>query len=383
MRRRRAKSTGFLAAGFATVAYAYAGYPLLVTALARRRGGERPAGAGRDPLPSMSVVVCAFDEAGVIAQKLDDVTAQGYPDDRLEVIVVADGSQDATPQIAADKGVKVLFDPVRAGKSAAVNRGIAAATGEIVCLTDANCLLAAGALRALARAFDDPRVAIVGGAKQVHGDGARGAGEGLYWRVESYVREQESKFGATLSAPGEIFAIRRRVAGRVPPGVICDDYHLLCDALSRGHRALYEREAVAREEVSLSVAEELERRTRMAAGTWQTTLAHLRLADPRRGFVALAFISHRVLRNLVVPVLLPLLWAGCLVAGRRHRAARLLFDLQCAVYAAAAAGAVRDERLFAAPFQFALVNVATLRGAFRFLTRRQPATWKRARRNAA
>lgn len=373
-----------LGIGIAISLYTYLGYPLLVALTARRRWARsQPAPQAHDhPLPTMTVVVPAFDEEAVIGAKIVDTFAQDYPHDRLEVVVVADGSSDGTAAIARQQGVRVLWRPQRQGKSRAVNRGVAAARGELVCLSDANCALAPGSLRRLAAGFADPRVAVVSGAKTVTGTGAKGRGEGLYWRFESWIKQAESALGCTMGAPGEICGLRRSLFRPLPPDVIADDYHLVCDALARGYAVRYAPEAVAREDVSDRVADEFERRTRIGAGSWQTTLAHLRLADPRRGWTAVAFVSHRLLRNVVVPSLLPVLWLVSARGARKDRCVRGLLWLQSGAWAAAATGAAADEAVLAVPFQFALTNLATLRGGWRYLTYRQPAVWKKVRRGA-
>jgi cellulose synthase/poly-beta-1,6-N-acetylglucosamine synthase-like glycosyltransferase len=326
------------------------------------------------------VLVAALNEEQVIARKIEDVRRQDYPAELVEVVVVADGSTDRTAEVARALGARVLHDPVARGKSHAVNRGMAAAGGDIVVMTDANCALSSQALRAVAACFADASLAVVGGAKVVHGPGARGAGEGLYWRLETQVKAGEAAFGAVMGAPGELCGVRRSAFRPIPPGVLNDDYHLTCDALVRGYGVGFAPSARAVETVSLSVADELERRSRIAAGTWQTTLRHLRLGDPRRGWVAVAFVSHRVLRSIVTPVLLPLLLAGSAALARRSRVARVLLTLQTAGYALGVAGLRTDHRLAAVPFQFLLTNVATLRGAGRLLLQRQPLVWARAER---
>jgi cellulose synthase/poly-beta-1,6-N-acetylglucosamine synthase-like glycosyltransferase len=237
-----------------------------------------------------------------------------------------------------------------------------------------------GALRALVEPFADASVGVVSGAKVVRGPGARGGGEGLYWRLEAFLKDSESAFGATMGAPGEICGLRRAAFRPIPPQVINDDYHVTCDALVRGWRVRYAEGARAVEAVSAAVGDEFERRTRIAAGTWQTTLMHLRLAHPRRGWTAVAFVSHRVLRSMVVPLLLPPLAVGSAIAARSSRSARVVFIGQAGAYGLAALGALVDQRITAVPYQFALTNIATLRGGARLATRRQQPMWRRVAR---
>ncbi len=399
---------GLLAAPVAVLAATYVGYPLLVTSVARRRrsrsaeagmGGAHGAGVAPD-WPSMTVVVAAYNEADVIERKVADVCRQEYPG-RVRVLVVADGSTDDTAARARWAGADVLDRPGREGKSAAVNRGIAASDTELVVLTDANCLLRPGSLRAIAEPFADPAVAVVGGVKAVEGDSAQGRSEGLYWRFESVIQAAESELGVVPGAVGELVAVRRRCVRPIPGGVINDDYHLACSALADGYRVRSAPDAVATEDASLTAADEFERRTRVAAGTWQTTLAHLRLADPRRGHVAWVFVGHRVLRSLAAPVSLPVLLAAALWQSRpgadRPAVPRMILGGQLIVYAAATVGArgsasrpgtlstsrpaaLSTSRPAAAAYGFVVLNLATLRGGLRFLNGRQPVAWQRVAR---
>jgi cellulose synthase/poly-beta-1,6-N-acetylglucosamine synthase-like glycosyltransferase len=274
----------------------------------------------------------------------------------------------------------VLRREDRAGKADAINRGVHAASSELVCLTDANGSLARGSLQAIVAAFDDPRVAVVAGRKDSAGGGARGAGEGLYWSLECALLHAESVLGCTIAADGGIYAVRRSAFRAIPPHTIADDFEIPLDALERGYLVRHCDRAVAREAVSESVLDEFERRTRIAAGTWQGLCRHISLAHPRRGRVSVAFVSHKLLRSMVVPILLPFCWIGSGVLASRSRLARVLFGFQSVAWVAALFGAIVDSRQLSVPFQFALTNVATLRGGYRYVTGAQRATWRRTTR---
>lgn len=364
-----------LVASLAAGAWTYVGYPVVILLAGTTRRRRDPLSSGT--LPSMTVVIPAYNEGQVIERKIADTFAQEYPHDRLEVIVVADGSTDDTAAIAERSASRVLFDPRRAGKSAAVNRGVRAAGGDIVCLTDANCSLSPGALAAVARRFADDRVAVVSGTKRTIGEGALAAGEGLYWRFESRVKAAESSFGVPMGAFGELCAVRSSAWKPIPDGVINDDLFLALDALERGYMVKFVPDAVALEPVTDRTADEFERRTRIAAGTWQALIRHRSLASPRRGPAALAFWSHRILRNGVVPVLLPVTFLLSLGLARRSKLARRLLVCQIGSYAVAAAGLITDAPM-AGPFaEVALMNAANVRGGWRFMTGRQGVSWSK------
>jgi len=381
----RAKSTPdwALRAAVATAAigaWTYLGYPLLIRLAARRR--RRPPREVTDhDLPTMTVVVPAHDEEATLPAKLDDLRGQDYPPDKLDVIVADDGSQDRTAAVAAAGGARVVRRADRVGKRDAINRGIEAATGTLVCLNDARNRLAPGALRRLAAAFDDERVSVVSGSNRIGGTGVQGEGEGLYWRIESGLKTAESAFGCTMGADGGVVALRRDRVRPIPAGVLSDDFFVALDAMRRGDLVRYIPEAAAITGAADTPAGEFERRTRVAAGTWQGVLTHLSLIDPDRPWQTLAFVSHRLLRSIVLPALLPIGWVGAGAAARRHPVARALFLAQTGGYGAAALALVVDSRVLAAPFEFVLTNAATLRGGWRYLTGRQSTTWTRAGRS--
>lgn len=375
---RKPGDAGLLLAG-AAVVYTYVGYPLLIHVAAEQRRKRPRSASPVQEAPSITVVIPAFNEASIIAAKVANTAALRYPVP-VEILVVADGSSDDTAAVAEASGARVLFSPERKGKSAAVNRGVAAATGDVVVLTDANCALAEDSLAHVARDFADPGVGIVGGKKVVVGDGTHGTGESLYWRLESRLKAAESEFGAASGAPGEFIAIRRSVFRPIPPQIINDDFWLTCDALRRGLKVTFASEAIATETVSEKMSGEYERRTRIAAGTWQVVLTHLQLANPRDGVRALIFTSHRLMRNVIVPVLLPCLWVGSIARARHSRLAAVLAAGQTVFYASAAAGTALDHPALSAPTQFALTNLATLRGAARLLGGRQSVAWQRVER---
>ncbi len=342
-------------------------------------------GSGRPCPPLVTVVIPAFNEAPFIARKIQDTLAQAYPVDRLEILVVDDGSTDGTADAALAAGggrhVRVVTQPTRGGKSAGLNRGVEEAAGEYVVFSDANGSLSPGSLEAIVEAFDDPRVAVVSGRKMPVGTGAHGVGESMYWKFEAALKEAEGVFGAVVGADGGIYAVRRSAYRPIPPDVYGDDYWIPIDALSRGLLVRHAMGASATEAVSRSKRDDFERRARIAAGVWQGSLRHLRLARPANGWIAVAFVSHRLLRSIVVPLLLPVVLVTAWRAGRRGRGLmHYLATGQLVAWSAAGAGAVLDSRVLAVPYQFGMANVAAIFGGYRHLRRRQTGLWRRTER---
>lgn len=376
-------TTGLLAA----TAYVCAGYPLLMAVWARL--ARRPVAVG-DITPTVSFIIAAYNEAGVISEKIRNTLALDYPHDRLQIIVVADGSSDMTAALAdgfAEKGVVVLFEPRRRGKSAALNRAVAISTGEILVFSDANAFYERDAVRKLARNFADPDVGCVSGAKSVRRGSSETAGsEGFYWRYESFLRKIESASGSTVGVVGEINAIRRPLYATIPEHIINDDAYLALATLRGGMRVLYEPAARSMENAAQSLGEELVRRRRIVAGRFQQLLTpSLWLGLPPGALFRL--VSHKFLR-----LALPLLMGGAFVCN----ALVLLFDqpprvlvatflMQVAGYGLALAGmplryGAGWSRVPAAAYFVVASNLAVLGGLRHFLNGQATALWKKPAR---
>ena len=373
--------------------YHYLAYPVIVFVAASVLG--KKVGGRSKSLPKVSLVIAAFDEEAVIADKLRNSLALDYPD--FEIVVVADGSSDRTVERLvpfADRGIVVLHDKDRAGKAAALNRGVAAATGEILVFSDANAIYDSSALKALVAAFADKSVGAVSGRKFVKArreavmdDAGFGNSEGLYWKYENLIRLSESRLGTTVASIGEIFAIRRDAFHPFPPGVVNDDAHLTLDVLRQGLNVRYAPEARSEELASLSVMDERLRRRRIAAGRWQllSDLAHW---PTNRPFVLLALVSHKGLR-LMMPLAFALAFCANLalvLTGKGGVIVAALFVVQIAFYGISLAGGHADSRrgplwkLSRLCHFVVSSNVSIMLGFIDWLNGRQSALWTKAAR---
>jgi len=234
-----------LAGAVGLIAYTFAGYPAIMALLARLR--PRPARADPALEPSVSLVVVAYNEADVIDRRLDNCRALDYPQERLELIVAADGSDDGTAEIAARRdGVRVLHRPERRGKLAAMNRAAQAARGDVLVFSDANNVYERGALRALVAPFADPDVGVATGRKAIDDGSGRALdqAEGLYWRYESRLKEWESRVGSVAAVAGEILAFRREAFPTPPPGTMTEDFVQAMLAAAAGWRTGFRADRV-------------------------------------------------------------------------------------------------------------------------------------------
>lgn len=347
----------------ALVAYAYAGYPLLVALLARRYG-EAPHTGGH--AEQLTVVIAAYNEESRIAARVRDVLEQDYPPDRLRVLVVSDGSHDGTARAAAvvdDDRVRVLELPANAGKAMALNAAMRQVDSPLVAFTDVRQRFAPGALRALVAPFADPSIGAVSGELVIASSG-NGADEGvgLYWRMEKRLRSDEARLGWLHGVTGAVHAMRVPLFRPMPAGTVLDDMWMPLQVLHAGHRVWMSREAVAFDRSSADVEEEFRRKLRTLAGNWQLIARLPWLLVPVRNPVFFAWFSHKLLRLLVPWALLLALAASAFADGALYRAS---FVLQLLAYAGALAALLRPKLasrlpLLPAAGSFVMLNFAAL-----------------------
>ena len=278
--------------------YTQLGYPALLAGLDHLR---RP----RDPdilpytdgdVPDVSLVVAAYNEAPVIAAKVQNARALDYPADRLEVIVSVDGATDATAERARAAGADVVIENPRGGKVRAQDAAVARARGEVVAFSDANATWEPGALRALVGPFLDPRVGYVCGSVRFTGANGATNQEGLYWRYEMWVRGLESRLASVTAGNGAIYATRKDAYIVVDP-VMGHDLSFPFNLVKRGWRAVYASAARATEKMVPTVEGEFARKRRMMSHTWPIVVRGGMLS-PRGygGLYGLMITSHRLLR---------------------------------------------------------------------------------------
>jgi biofilm PGA synthesis N-glycosyltransferase PgaC len=374
-----------LAISVGLTVFALGGYPALIALLARLR--PRPVELRADYEPTVSLVVAAYNEQDVIVWRLANIADLDYPADRLEVIVVADGSDDRTAELARSMGdTKVLHRPERRGKRAAIERGVEAATGEILLLTDANNRFTKETIRELVAPFADPLVGVVTGRKAIDDEMGRplDQAEGLYWQYESRIKAWESTVGSTTGVAGEILAFRREAFQFVKPGTMNEDFVQAMMAAIEGWRVVYAPKAISLERASATIGDEATRRSRLTTGRWQALWMLLPSLLRRRPLLALQVISHKGLRPLVPFALIVALLSNAALAVN-HRWAAWLLLAQAAFYTAAMLGWAaeatgRRSKLFYVPYYFCRMHVAALAGFRDFAARRQEAVWAKVRR---
>lgn len=385
--------------GCAVIVYTYAGYGLLICLWVHWRCPQRlqpPPPLPDADLPPLTLVVPAYNEGAVLSVKLHNTLELDYPRDRLEIVFVTDGSNDGSEQLLQEYGVpascrlRVLHQPERRGKLAAVERVMPAVTTPVTVFSDANALLNPAALRNLVKHYADPAVGAVAGEKRVRfaqTAGVEGVGEGLYWRYESALKRLDAALGSVVGAAGELFSIRTALYESAPPDTLIEDFYLSLRIAMRGRRVAYAPDAYAVEGHSASLREELKRKVRIAAGGLQAIARLPALLNPLRyGVLSFQYVSHRVLRWTLAPLLLPAVFAANLLLLRSGTPMYAwLLAAQVLFYGGALCGWLLEQlgvkiKLFYIPMYFCLMNFAVYAGALRLLRRQQSAVWEKAQR---
>jgi cellulose synthase/poly-beta-1,6-N-acetylglucosamine synthase-like glycosyltransferase len=367
---------GLFWASLAALAWTHVGYPAAAGLAARLR--PRPVRKA-DVTPTVSVIVAAHDEEGVIGRRLENLLALDYPRDLLELVVASDASADATDPIVEEVAsreprVRLLRCP-RGGKVQAQNLAVRETSGEVVAFSDANAAWAPSALSRLVRSFADPSVAYVCGRLRLQESNGANR-EGVYWRRELWLREQESALGSVTGGNGAIYAVRRADYAEVDPR-FGHDLSLPYLMVQRGRRAVYEPEAEAYEKPALDLEEEYRRKVRMFEHCWLILLRGRMLERVDAIYLA-ELVSHRVLRYGSGLAHLGLAGASLALAGRGG-VYRTVLAAQLAGLGLAAAGRLRAPMPGAAlAYYYVLVTLATVVALVRYLRFGVPAVWEKA-----
>lgn len=375
--------------------HAYFGYPISAWMWVKWRSG-RPAGSNDQnaALPRIAFIIPAYNEAGVIREKCLNTLALDYPASLLDIVVVSDGSTDNTPDITADiNGVRVLHSPERRGKAAVLNQAVVTCgDAQILVFSDANTFLNRDALKLMMRHYVDPAIGGVSGEKRVVSPSGHPVhGEGMYWRYESIMKRLDAEVYSMVAATGESFSMRMECWEPIPEDTILDDLHLTLTVCRQGYRFAYEPRAIATEPPSPSLADEWERKMRIAAGAFQALFRFRWLWLPF-GHVRLWYIylSRRILRWIFAPVCLALLLLSNMYmlacAETDLPVYRLAMAGQCCVYTMAAIGwglnLLRrpSPPVIQACFYVVFMHAAMFAGFIRYVSGKQSAIWIKASR---
>jgi biofilm PGA synthesis N-glycosyltransferase PgaC len=378
--------------GLSVILYTYIGYAFVIFILSKLKFQPKPLRSLPDEdLPLVTILVAAYNEEQCIEDKITNTLNLDYPKDKLSIFFVTDGSTDNTPDIVKKfHAVKLFHEFQRKGKIHAVNRVMKKVTTPIVIFSDANTLLNDAAVRNLVKHYQDDQVGGVAGEKRIYKnaeDNASGAGEGFYWKYESFLKEKDAAVYSIVGAAGELFSIRTSLYEEPAENTIIEDFCLSLSICAKGYRFMYEPEAYALETASASVEEEWKRKVRISAGGFQAMVKLKHLLNPfRYGILTFQYFSHRVLRWTLAPLFLPIvLLSNFWLALTGPAFYGVLFFLQASFYLLALTGYYcREKRIsvkgFFVPYYFVVMNLSVYAGFLRYLKGNQSVVWEKAQR---
>ncbi len=381
--------------GVLLVFYSYIGYAVIIWLINKFKKNNAIYVDKNSFEPSVSVIIAAYNEEDIIRRKIENCLRLDYPADKLKFIFVADGSSDDTVKIIQEfPQVQLLYKEGRLGKVAAINRAVTFATTDYIIFCDANTFLNKNCVKEIVKHYTDEKIGAVAGEKKVAdinntntADAAKD-GEGLYWKYESKLKKIDSDFYSVVGAAGELFSIRTTLFEPLNSNILLDDFIMSMEICKKGYRVVYEPKAFATEAPSLSMQDEQKRKIRISAGGFQSILMLKGLLNIfKYGKLSFLYISHRVSRWVICPIMLPLIFICNFLYFLQTGSLSYLIILivQGVFYFSALLGWIFSlnnikVKLLYVPYYFVFMNVALYIGFFRFLNNKQTVLWHKAKR---
>lgn len=358
------------------------GYPLLIGLLAFLKPVKETRDLRDEELPHVSLIIAAYNEEQYIERKLQNFFDLDYPEEKLEIIVGSDGSDDRTNEIVTryvSDSVHFFSHSVRRGKMAVVNDGVAAAKGDICVFTDVSEVFDKDAVKKLVRNFQDNSVGAVTG-NHIFNPSPAGLAKGvnIYWLYQRWLQRMESRVSTIISCDGTIYACRRKLFEAPPAGTINDDKAVPWKFLEKGKRILFEPEAIARGDALEDTVRFFRQKVRGQAGMYQLFFMFKNLFVPKQLMFWFIFMSHAVGPVIVPWFVALLLFSNVMLACEMPY--KVFFYLQLIFYAGAVIAMIAQYfrirvPVLHIPYVFTISNAASICGFWAFIFKTQKATW--------
>ena len=372
--------------------YTYLGYGFLMYLLVKlKKWIYKTASLPMGFEPEVAIVIPCYNELQVLEEKLKNTFALDYPKSKLSIYFITDGSTDGSETyLKKQDNITVLHIPERMGKAAAENRSVQFIKAQYVIFTDANTYLNKEAVKEMVKHFSDSKVGVVSGEKRILSEAKNAAsiaGEGMYWKYESKLKQWDSEFYSAIGAAGELIAFRTDLIEDLEHDTLLDDFMQSMRITLRGYKNVYEPNAYAEESASANVQEEIKRKVRISAGSWQSMMRLVQAFNPFHNFaVFFMFVSHKVFRWVLVPLCLLILIPLTTYLGFTQGGYFMYFAwMQVLFYLMVFVGKYFEEhkvkvKLFFIPYYFAITNWSLCLGFIKFLKGSQQVTWDKAKR---
>lgn len=364
------------------IGFAYVGYPALIWSMARLFG--KPLQKTQSAPRQLSIVISAHNEAKNIERRIRDLLKLIDPYDACcEVIIVSDGSTDGTDRIARevdDVRVRVIQQPSNMGKAAALNAGVAASKNGVLVFGDTRQQWADDSIELMLENLRDPEVGAVSGDLVLRNEDGTLAGVGLYWKMEKWIRHNESLRRSSVQVAGAICCVRRELYVPLPPGTILDDVCWPLSVAMQRYRVIHEPRALAYDRLPAKARDEMRRKVRTLAGNFQLLLLRPAIIAPWRNPIWFNVVCHKLLR-LVVPWAMIVALISCAISDVAWL--RAMLALQLAGYAVGVvgmlSGAASRVRVISAISSLIVLNTAALMSWFVFFSGRSGRSWSKVR----
>jgi cellulose synthase/poly-beta-1,6-N-acetylglucosamine synthase-like glycosyltransferase len=365
---------------FLFIVYTYIGYPLIIliwSKIAAKQVNKKYIE------PKVSIVIASYNEENFIGRKIENCLLLDYPKEKLEIIVVSDGSNDQTNKIVKGfecEGIRFFSYEGRKGKAYALNMGISRCENEIIFFTDARQILRSDSLKELVANFNDPKVGAVSGELILLDPAGKieKKGIGLYWKFEKWMRKRESQIHSVLGATGSIYACRKNIVERIPSETILDDMLIPFRGILKGYRSIFESKAVAYDKVTRDIRREFKRKVRTLSGNYQLLMIEPNLMNPFENPVLFQLVSHKLARLFVPFAMIILFFSNLFLGGFMYKS---ILVLQISFYFFALFSKWGPKNKLGDVMRslntIFMMNLAALMGFFEFILRPKNIRWEK------
>lgn len=346
-----------------------------------------------EELPTVTLIITAYNEEKVIERKLKEATNYEYPKEKVNIIVASDDSTDLTNEIVEkfiknqeiENSIKVdlLVVKGRKGKTAAQNTAVKLAKGEVVAFSDANSNWDKGALKHMVKHFVNSNVGyICGQLKYINTDvDMTSHAEGMYWDFDLEIRKMESRISSIVGGNGAIYAIKKELYVDLPP-MLSHDGFMPTKMVLQGATAKYEEKAVAFEKASENLDDEFQRKVRMQRGQpWKKYTDIKKFNVFKYGWFSYFYFGHKYVKYLLY-ILHPMLYITNFLIMQSNFLLRLSFIVQSLFYLFALLGyMLRNKqkiKLFYYPYHYCLTIVAQIYSIINTFKGKSKATWEKS-----
>jgi len=371
------------------ISFSYIFYPI-VLALATKLFGKKNSSRDASEIsewPEVAVIIAAFNEEQDIKQRVENLLEQDYPADKITYYIGSDGSTDKTNEILSefsDPRLQAQLFEVNRGKASVLNNLMELVEQPIVVFSDANTHFENDAIKRLVAHFENKKVGAVCGELNLFNSGGNDNKDSTYWRYEQFLKDNEGQLDALLGANGAIYAIRSHLYTPIPANTVVDDFLIVMNVAKAKYKIIYDKEALAHEEIAPSIGEESKRRIRIGTGNYQAFTRLYWALNPLIGWRFFSYFSHKVLRWFTPHLMIIVLMSNFILIGDTLYNAALL--IQLIAYFIAIWGQKMSDKGVAIPSSVALLtffvsmNFALLQGFYRFAFKNVKGTWQRTSR---